>query len=372
MQNLKSAVLGVRSIAAIAQLKRMVRIVALAFACCIVSPGLTNAQAVADEAAQTSETAVSPETAQAIWVSDGGAYTNGISSGSWTLPDGRIIPGPSSWTQQEVFANAEAISPSESAPAAPGQSSEQSPPTAGLSQQDARRAIETAVAAAISAGVVAWLVFKAISSEVPVSRQRRHLAWASSTALPAYMYFFNDLFQGRLGAETVGPLVGLGLWPTFFVAGVLLYWSFKKRRDNRGEISPARAQRWDGVVADATSVNTLSTLELAQPVAQPTVTPSARSNNVNAEQRRLLVIALFVVSAVLFLVFIRLGSAVDYSRSMMILPISEVPNPNAFLPFQRPTYSWGVLARSGPLGVLLGLVMPIALSFTALFIKRAD
>ncbi|AMK25083.1 MULTISPECIES: hypothetical protein [unclassified Sphingobium] len=83
-------------------------------------------------------------------------------------------------------------------------------------------------------------------------------------------------------------------------------------------------------------------------------------------------IALLAISVVLFLIFIRLGSALDYSRSMMILPLSEVPNPNAFLPFQKATYSWGIVARYGPLGVVLGLVVPITLSFTALFVKRAN
>jgi hypothetical protein len=56
----------------------------------------------------------------------------------------------------------------------------------------------------------------------------------------------------------------------------------------------------------------------------------------------------------------------------MLLPLSEVLNPNAHLPFQKATYNWGVLARSGSLGVILGLIIPLALSFTAFFIKRAD
>jgi len=312
------------------------------------------------------------DTARAVWARDGGVYESGIPSGIWNLPDGRIIPGPNTWTQQEVFANAEAISPTVSNPAATAQSSEQSVPTVGLSQQDAERAVGAALPAAIIAGLLGFLVFKAISSEGPVSRERKHLAWASLTAIPAYMRLLNDAVQGRLGEGSVGPLVGLGFWPVFFITGVLLYWSLKKRGRSRDGIARAINQGGDKAALEAGSANAQSVSAPIKSVTQPALTPSARPVVVNSEQRKILVIALFAISAVLFLVFIRLGSAMDYSHSMMLLPISEVPNPSAFLRLERATYSWGILARSGPLGVVLGLVVPVTLIFTALFIRRAN
>jgi hypothetical protein len=88
----------------------------------------------------------------------------------------------------------------------------------------------------------------------------------------------------------------------------------------------------------------------------------------NAEQKKIVVYALYGLSLLLLLVFWRLGTQYDYSKSLLILKLGEREAPSYLLP----NGSYGLRLRMGGAGVLCGLILPVVLAGAAAFISKSD
>jgi hypothetical protein len=81
----------------------------------------------------------------------------------------------------------------------------------------------------------------------------------------------------------------------------------------------------------------------------------------NTEQRRIVVYALYGLSALLVFIFWRFGTQHDYSKSLLIWKLSETP-----------TGVYGLRLRMRIAGVLCGLILPILSGSAAAYIAKSD
>ena len=85
----------------------------------------------------------------------------------------------------------------------------------------------------------------------------------------------------------------------------------------------------------------------------------------NESQRKVIVIALGVLSIVLPLIFLGIGDQDDYHRSYKLIIFSR----------SYTTYDimeWGLRARYGMVGVTFGILVPILSAAAAIFIKQGS
>lgn len=92
----------------------------------------------------------------------------------------------------------------------------------------------------------------------------------------------------------------------------------------------------------------------------------------NKDQKHIIVMSVYALGVLLILIFIRVGSRLDYSQSMMLLPLSKVDNPYSYIIGQESTIPWGILARMGITGVIFGIIIPFALFVSATFMKKSQ
>lgn len=88
----------------------------------------------------------------------------------------------------------------------------------------------------------------------------------------------------------------------------------------------------------------------------------------NKEQRKIVVYSLYGLSALLLLIFWRLGTEYDYSNSLLILKLGETSSPSYMLP----DGVYGVRLRLGIFGVICGAMLPLVLAGAAAFISKSD
>lgn len=88
----------------------------------------------------------------------------------------------------------------------------------------------------------------------------------------------------------------------------------------------------------------------------------------NNEQTKIVIYSLYGLSALLLLIFWRLGTQYDYSKSLLILKLGETSSPSYMLP----DGVYGVRLRLGIFGVICGVMLPLALAGTAAFISKSD
>jgi hypothetical protein len=88
----------------------------------------------------------------------------------------------------------------------------------------------------------------------------------------------------------------------------------------------------------------------------------------NKEQKKIIVYAMYGLSAILVLIFWRLGSQYDYSNSLLILELGKTSSPSYLLP----DGNYGVRLRMGILGVLFGAIAPLGLAAAGAFISKSD
>jgi hypothetical protein len=84
-------------------------------------------------------------------------------------------------------------------------------------------------------------------------------------------------------------------------------------------------------------------------------------SSLNNTQRLIIVVGLLLIASALALVFLRFGYVYEYTNCFRLFVLNE--RTGSFI-----NDEWGLLARGGELGVLLGIVAPIALSTAAAFI----
>jgi len=251
-----------------------------------------------------------------------------------------------------------------------------------LTQREAAGVIGAPLLAAFISLIPVVLVYGAILGQPPITRTRKYAAWASTTAVLAYMAILNDLCLGRFGDATIGKAVGFGLWAGIFTVSAYLFGKYREKSARYPQISPqdTPARELGATNPSPTGADEVITPDSALLLTQKCEMSGASKGSqidrekaaMNNEQRRIIVIVLFAVATVLIFSFIRMGSAIDYHSSMMIIKLSDVDNPNSYLPYQSNTIAWGVVARMGVPGILLGIVLPMILVFAALFIKRGN
>jgi hypothetical protein len=86
-------------------------------------------------------------------------------------------------------------------------------------------------------------------------------------------------------------------------------------------------------------------------------------SSLNNTQRLIIVVGLLLIASALALVFLRFGYVYEYTNCFRLFILNE-----RTASFSGINDEWGLLARGGELGVLLGIVAPIALSTAAAFI----
>ncbi len=89
----------------------------------------------------------------------------------------------------------------------------------------------------------------------------------------------------------------------------------------------------------------------------------------NKEQKKIVTYSLYGLSAVLVLVFWRLGTQYEYSNSLLIIKLSESRVGGPLLGVHE---IYGVRLRMGLVGILIGTILPAALASAAAFISKSD
>lgn len=91
--------------------------------------------------------------------------------------------------------------------------------------------------------------------------------------------------------------------------------------------------------------------------------PGARiqmSWHMNEQQKKIIIYCLLTIAAVLPLIFLRVAYFFDYNNSFRLIAVDP-----------DPTLGWGLLARTGILGIALGIILPIVLCTIAAVIHAA-
>ena len=88
----------------------------------------------------------------------------------------------------------------------------------------------------------------------------------------------------------------------------------------------------------------------------------------NKEQKKIVVYSLYGLSALLLLIFWRLGTQYDYGTSLLILKLGDTSSPSYLLP----NGIYGVRLRMGISGVIFGAMLPMVLAGAAAFISKSD
>ena len=88
----------------------------------------------------------------------------------------------------------------------------------------------------------------------------------------------------------------------------------------------------------------------------------------NTEQKKIVVYALYGLSALLVFVFWRLGTQYDYSKSLLILKLSETSAPS----YLQPAGAYGVRLRMGTVGIIFGLILPVVLGSAAAYVSKSE
>lgn len=88
----------------------------------------------------------------------------------------------------------------------------------------------------------------------------------------------------------------------------------------------------------------------------------------NTEQKKIVVYALYGLSALLVFVFWRLGTQYDYSKSLLIWKLRETAAPSYLLPVG----DYGLRLRMGTVGVIFGLILPVVLGSAAAYVSKSE
>jgi hypothetical protein len=114
-----------------------------------------------------------------------------------------------------------------------------------FTQREAVGAIEAPLLAAFISLIPVVLVYGAILGQPPMTMARKYAAWASTTAVLAYMAILNDLCLGRFGDDTVGKAIGFGLWAAIFTVSAYLIGKYLQKSSHpqiSSQDTPAREQ----------------------------------------------------------------------------------------------------------------------------------
>jgi hypothetical protein len=207
--------------------------------------------------------------------------------------------------------------------------------------------------------IPAFIAYRLVAGPAPVSRARKYAAWASITAVAAYIKIIGDLVLGTFNGITVVQSVSMGVWAVIFMA---VAYFIGHVCDKSSETGGARSAP-SGLAQQPSPLPPAEDLLVARFASRSQIT-------MNHAQRRIAIIGLLSLAAILAVIFVRIGEVSDYKNAILVLRLSEIDNPNAGFPYQPLTIGWGLIARTGLAGIFCGIVLPLVLVFAALFVKQ--